>query len=251
MQSNSVWIVLAALIALCGTSYGQNYNTTHGARSSAMGGCFMPDDTVRRLSVDYRCPWLLPDMADKSIEAVWPTGQLGILGASYSRTGGKDYREQRTTAGYAIDVAPWMKVGVAAHYMHIGTSDAYYEPRQWLAATAAVQAALSEHVCLTLLGGTRPWDGRRPWRAHAQMAYRPVTHMVTLIEAESEERMRLRLGMEYQYQGMLFFRGGLATNPLTATFGVGLRYRWIGIDISAETHRSLGITPQTSLTIWF
>ena len=245
-------IVLAAvLIALCGTSYGQYYNTAHSARSSAMGGCFLPDDTVRRLTVDYRRTFMMAEMASKSIEAVWPTGQTGVLGASYCRTGGKDYHEQSSTLGYALRAAPWLNVGVAAHYLHIGTSDAYYETMQWLAASAMVQATVYGRVSFTLLGGTRPWDRNRPWRAHAQMAYRPMRQVLTVVEAESEERVRLRFGMEYCYRELLFFRAGMATNPVSATFGIGVRYRMLGIDIGAETHRVLGITPQTSLTLWF
>lgn len=215
-----------------------------------MGGCFMVDDTSRRLTVDYRRPYMLAEMAEKGVAVVWPTGGMGILGAAYCRSGGSSYREQRATAGYVLRAAPWLKVAVAAQYLHIGTSDAYYEPRQWLAAAAAVQAMVGGHVSFTLLGGTRPWDGSRPWRAHAQVAYRPVAQVLAVVEAEAEERMRMRLGMEYHYGGVLFFRAGMATNPLTATFGVGVRYRMLSIDIGAETHRALGITPQTSLTLW-
>lgn len=215
-----------------------------------MGGCFMTDDTVRRLTVGYRRPFMLAEMAEKGVSAVWPTGRVGILGAAYRRSGGSNYSEQRATAGYVLRAAPWLKVAVAAQYLHIGTSDAYYEPLQWIAATAAVQATVGRRVSFTLLGGTRPWDGSRPWRAHIQMAYSPLPQVFTVIEAEAEERMRLRFGMEYHYSGVLFFRAGMATNPLTATFGVRVRYRMLGIDIGAETHRALGITPQTSLTLW-
>ena len=215
-----------------------------------MGGCFMVDDTSRRLTVDYRRPYMLAEMAENGVAVVWPTGGMGILGAAYCRSGGSSYREQRATAGYVLRAAPWLKVAVAAQYLHIGTSDAYYEPMQWLAATAAVQATVGGRVSFALLGGTRPWDSSRPWRAHLQMAYRLVTQVLTVVEAEAEERIRLRLGMEYHYNGVLFFRAGMATNPLTATFGVGVRYRMLSIDIGAETHRMLGITPQTSLTLW-
>lgn len=215
-----------------------------------MGGCFMADDTVRRLTVDYRRPYMLAEMAEKGVSVVWPTGGVGILGAAYRRSGGSSYSEQRATAGYVLRAAPWLKVAVAAQYLHMGTSDAYYEPQQWLAATAAVQAMVGGQVSFTLLGGTRPWDGGHPWRAHAQVAYRPVVQVIAVVEAEAEERMRMRFGMEYHYRGALFFRAGMATNPLTATFGIGMRYRMLSIDICVGTHRTLGITPQTSLTLW-
>ena len=77
-------VLAVALIALCGTAYGQYQNTAHSARSSAMGGCIVPDDTVRRLTVDYRRTYMLAEMSDKGVEAVWPTGRIGIAGASYA-----------------------------------------------------------------------------------------------------------------------------------------------------------------------
>ena len=91
---------------------------------------------------------------------------------------------------------------------------------------------------------------QRPWRAHAQVAYRPVSQVLAVVEAESEDRIKIRFGMEYNYSGLLFFRAGFATNPLTAAFGLGVKYRWLSIDIGVETHRVLGMTPHTSLTLW-
>ena len=81
------------------------------------------------------------------------------------------------------------------------------------------------------------------------MAYRPMPQVLTVVEIEKEERMRVRMGMEYDYRGTLFFRAGMATNPMTAAFGVGVRMSRLTVDIGAAVHRVLGITPQTTLTL--
>ena len=60
----------------------------------------------------------------------------------------------------------------------------------------------------------------------------------------------MRMGMEYDYRGTLFFRAGMATNPMTATFGIGVRMSRLTVDVGASVHRVLGVTPQTTLTLW-
>lgn len=252
MHNNSVGIVLAvALMALCGTSYGQYTGTAHDARSGAMGGCFMPDDTLRRIAVDYRQAYLLAEMADKGVSVVWPMSHIGTLGAVYRHHGTSAYHEQTALLGFGMRVTAWLKASVAAHYLHVGTNDAYYEPQQWLGAMAVLQAMVTSRVCITMTAGSRPWDEHSPWRLHAQMAYKPMAQVLTVVEFEKEERVRMRMGMEYNYRGTLFFRAGMATNPVTATFGLGVRFNRLSVDIGASVHRVLGITPQTTLALWF
>ena len=68
---------------------------------------------------------------------------------------------------------------------------------------------------------------------------------------ESEERMRFRLGAEYRYEKYLFFRAGMATAPLTLTFGLGFMHEIYRIDLAVEHHNILGLTPQISFGLWF
>jgi hypothetical protein len=48
-----------------------------------------------------------------------------------------------------------------------------------------------------------------------------------------------------------FFRAGLATAPLVLSAGAGIAYGRYLIDISAESHPVLGLTPQISLAVCF
>ena len=57
--------------------------------------------------------------------------------------------------------------------------------------------------------------------------------------------------MEYTIVEGWLLRSGLATRPVVLTFGVGARGRYGSIDIAVEVHDALGITPQTSLSLWF
>lgn len=112
-------------------------------------------------------------------------------------------------------------------------------------------AKVGNRTSVNLLAGTRPWDRVHPYRVHLQATYRPLPQLLTIVEAESEDRTRLRIGMEYRYENLCFVRTGFSTSPIAFTFGLGTRQRRYAIDLAVEAHSALGITPQTSLTLWF
>ena len=94
---------------------------------------------------------------------------------------------------------------------------------------------------------SRSWDKERPVGLRAGIVYHPLAELLTAVELSADERTRLRLGMEYAYNGRLFARAGLSTNPLVLTFGVGCRLRHYCIDMGTEVHPVLGLSPQISL----
>ena len=251
MRAASKFLLLTVVVAACVSPTAAQYTTpiAQSARSGALGGGFFycPADWVAML--DYRCAYLLPALADKSVGVQLPVG-AGTAVAAYSHHGDAAWHEQQVLLGYSLQATPWLHVGVAARGLHRGTGDAHYEARRWLAPSALVQASL-RHATLTLVGGTRPWDDRHPWRMHLQAAYRPTGQWLTLAEVEREERTRLRLGVEYVYDGWCALRAGLATVPVVLTAGVGFRTGHYSFDLAVGMHSALGVTPQTSLSLWF
>lgn len=243
-------ILLILLSVLSRTVYAQIIPTPLDARGSAMGGCIMLDADQRSANVSYRQAFALAGMADKRLTLLWPTGKVGLAVATYLHHGNTDYHEQQASLGYALRPMDWLLVGVGGTWMNIGTSDPHYIPQHWLAATAFLQASMAR-TRLSLLTGSRPWDTRYPYRLHLQVQYTPLSNMLTVVEFEFEECARLRMGMEYDYEHLLLFRAGIATAPLVATFGIGFRHSLLHIDIGAEVHHILGVTPHTTLTVCF
>ena len=83
------------------------------------------------------------------------------------------------------------------------------------------------------------------------MQYAALPEAYTVVaEAESEECTRLRLGMEYAYRRLLFVRAGMATRPTVLTFGFGVRADRYSVDLAADMHSTLGVTPHLTLTLW-
>ncbi|MBR4739175.1 MAG: hypothetical protein IK058_04135 [Bacteroidales bacterium] len=249
--ANKSFLLLALLVALSLPATAQYVSpVAQGARSGALGGSVMSDDTSRGVALDWRQGFRLTALADKTIRLQLPTGTTGLVMAAYSHRGDVSYHEQQLALGYGIRVSPWLRAAVAARWLHRGTDDAHYIARQWLAPSALLQASL-KNTSLTLLAGTRPWDDIRPWRLHLQTAYRPLPQLLTLAELECEERTRLRLAMEYIYEDCWMLRAGMATQPVVLTFGLGVHQRHYSVDLAVEMHDALGITPQISLVLWF
>ena len=243
-------ILLILLSALPRAVDAQFVSTPLDARSGAMGGCLLVDTDQRMVSVGYRQGFALAGMADKRLTLLWPTGKVGLAAATYMHHGNLDYHEQQASLGYALCATEWLLVGVGATWMNLGTSDPHYEPMHWLAATAYLWASVAR-TQLSLLAGTRPWDNVHPYRLHLQAQYSVVNNLLTVVEFEIEECARLRMGMEYDYENRVLVRAGMATAPLVATFGIGFRHSMFSIDLGAEVHQTLGITPHTTLTICF
>lgn len=214
-----------------------------------MGGCFI-FDTASYAAVGYRCNFSLAALADKRIDANIPT-PLGGMTLAYQHHGNTDYHEQQVGVGFTIRTSSWLHVGVAADYLHLGTSDPHYENQQWVRAAAHIVVRLPEDVTLYACGASRQWDKAKPWMAVASLQYRLTPGWTTMLGAESDDRFRLRAGAEYLYSGTFAFRTGFSTAPFTATFGIGLNLKALSIDLSTETHSQLGITPHISMLLWF
>lgn len=243
-------IFLLLLSALPRAVDAQFVSTPLDARGSAMGGCILVDTDQRMVSIGYRQGFALAGMADKRLTLLYPTGKVGLASATYMHHGTLDYHEQQASAGYALRATEWLLVGVGGTWLNVGTSDPHYTPQHWLAATAYLQATIG-HTCLSALGGTRPWDATHPFKLHLQAQYSVVSSLLTVVEFEMEECARLRMGMEYNYENRVLLRAGMATAPLLATFGIGFRHNVFRVDLGAEVHQTLGITPHTTLTICF
>lgn len=221
-----------------------------GARSGAMGGSLFYEAGKNGLAADYRSGYLLAAMGERGVRVQVVTGSIGTAMAAYSHCGNAVWHEQQVLLLYGMQASSWLHAAVAARWLHRGVDDAHYESHQWLAPSLLLQATLPG-VTLTLVGGTRPWDAVRPWRWHMQAAYSPSRQWTAVAEWEGEERSRLRAGVEYVYADSWMLRAGVATHPVVMTFGLGFCHGALRIDLAAEVHSLLGITPQTSIALWF
>lgn len=227
----------------------QFVSTPWDARSCSMGGCSFENDNRRYVSLSHRQGFAVSGLSTQRLGVGWTVGAQGWVTTDYIFFGDVDYSEQQVVAGGGMRIDECLDLGVEARYCRVGTGDGYYEPERWMAMAARATVRVNSKLTLSALAGSRPWDSNRPWRMHVNAVFVPSSGLLAVVELESEERLRLRCGAEYGYREHFFFRAGMATYPITLTFGFGLQYEHYRIDLAAEAHNTLGITPQISMSL--
>lgn len=80
--------------------------------------------------------------------------------------------------------------------------------------------------------------------------YRPAekTHILAEVEKDIQQPVRVHAGLEYQIIDPLFLRLGVATEPVSMSFGFGyVLSGGLSIDVAASYHQVLGFTPAFGL----
>ena len=215
-----------------------------------MGGCLIEDDNRQYVTLSHRQGFAVSGLATQRLGLGWALGSRGWVSADYIHFGDVDYAEQQISARGGMEIDESLSLEVEGRFCRLGTSDGYYESEHWMALAARASLKLCTQIKVSALAGTRPWDGSRPWRMHLNATFVPASGLLAIVELESEESLRFRCGAEYCYREHFFFRAGMATRPVTLTFGLGMRYNHCSFDLAAEAHKTLGITPQIGITIW-
>ena len=240
-----------------------------GGRSAAVGGCSVALDDAESafdnlaamgglehavLSLSARQQFVAEGMGYARFAAAVPVG-FGAWGASLVHYGNSDYNEQQLSLNYAIPAGRKVKVAAGFHYLHSGTSDAYYEPIHLVTFSVAVQYTPSERLTVGFKA-FNPFAAelhtdvymRTPARFNLGVAYRLLDELLAVVEAEKNLYCdaTLRMGLEYHFLEHYDFRIGLNTRPTIYTIGFGMEQRHWGIGLSAQMHQVLGMTPQLS-----
>lgn len=240
-----LWCGLSAVPAAA------QFNTAaQGAREGALGGCLLPEPGERRVEAAWRQAFATAGMAERTLRVQVPLGAMGTLWTAYSAFGGEAYHEQQAAVAYTLRVARWLQVGVGGRWLQAATADAHYDSRQWLAAGAAALAQWGRTGAVAV-AESHPWDEAHPLALCLQLHHAGTEGLLTVAQAELQERWRARMGVEYTMDEWLSLRGGLATGPLALTFGAGVRQRWLAVDLAVALHRWLGPSPQIALRLWF
>jgi hypothetical protein len=80
--------------------------------------------------------------------------------------------------------------------------------------------------------------------------YQPAEkiHLLAEVEKDIQQNVRVHTGLEYQIIDPLFLRLGVATEPVSMSFGFGYRLAGgLSIDVAASYHQVLGFTPAFGL----
>lgn len=180
--------------------------------------------------------------------------KTGTIAASFTNFGSNLYGESKFGVSYGMKFNEYISGGVALNYHN--TRIAYnYGNNSAITAELGMQAYLHENFMLAahLFNPTRSKlndynDERIPTIIRLGLSYKFSDKVLTVVEVQKDllHSPTFKAGIEYNPNDMLYLRAGIGTSPNLASFGVGLKFDQMNLDIAASYHSTLGFWPELS-----
>lgn len=200
---------------------------------------------------------------DKSLSAqtlgiAIPTG-FGTIGLNMRYFGHRLYNEQKIGLAYGKSLGKYLAIGVQLDYFrtYIGND---YGHAQAISFELALYSRLSEHLELGVhifnpIGiqiGAQAKEAI-PISFKLGLLYHVDEKLRLATEAEKilDEKTIYKFGLEYLIIEHFMARIGVASNPGIYTFGFGLKWNRLLLDIGTGYHQTLGLSPRVSLQFNF
>lgn len=202
--------------------------------------------------------FMIPELSQASAGYIHPVGQ-GTIGASLTWSGHDIYREGQTGIAYARRFGSKLSAGVKLSYLFLSLGDGYGSTGNIAAETGIICEILPGlYIGAHLFNPGRAkitsyeyldHDERYPSIIRSGLAYRFSEGLMVSIEAEKDIRHepKARIGIEYGISEKIMLRTGLSTNPMTNSFGFGLRTGNWQLDLASSYHYVLGYSPQAGV----
>lgn len=262
-----------AVFAFIFTANAGNEDFPVGARSSAMGNASVSLidvwsshhnqaglGFVRDLSagVYYENRFLIKEIGIKGGVVALPI-KAGTFGLCISSFGYTQYSENKYSLSFAKAFGEKFSAAIAMDYLTTQITEGYGN-KGVLAAEAGIIAkpiknlAIGAHIFNPTRSKISKYDDERLPTIIRLGADYSFSEKVTLaVEAQKDIKYKaeFKAGLEYHAVKELYLRIGVSTNPTLSSFGFGLNLKNLKIDVSANYHQALGISPQLGLSYTF
>ena len=250
-------------------SFAGNEDQAYGARSAALGNASVtladPWSVFNNqaglgfvkkagIGICYEDRFLMKELGIKSFAFALPV-KGGTFGLSCSSFGYSAYGENKYGLGFGKAFGENISAGVQMDYLQTRISEGY-GTKGSLVAEAGLQFRLLKNLTI----GTHLYNITRTKLADYNAEKIPTVMRIGLnykfsekvfIAIESEKNMDqkvvFRAGAEYMVAKILYLRAGIASNPSLSSFGIGLHYKGLKLEITSTFHPVLGMSPQVGL----
>jgi hypothetical protein len=208
--------------------------------------------------IGFENRYLIQELAYQQLGCVLAS-IAGSFGLFASRYGNDQYSEVTAGLSYARKFGKYFSAGLKIDYQLIHIADDYGNRNLVTCEIGLIYKAdknliIGIHfvnpVPVTI---TAYPPEQLPLLICTGLSYRFSDKFLTSIEAEKdlENPLVLRAGAEYRLAGPACARIGISTNPMSFTFGFGLKFGKLQFDMASGYHQMLGLSPSGSLTYSF
>ncbi len=211
------------------------------------------------VAIDYRQPYLIEGLAEKSLAAIIPT-PISNFGFSIHQKGFAGYTESRFGLAMAKPLGKRISAGLQFNYFLVGF------PEQGSSrSTFLLEFGVLFQTSKSLSFGVHIFNPSRatieslylqsdlPVSATTGLALKLSANLmfVSAITWCKDNPLAVKMGIEYLFSDCFFIRGGISGKPIRHSAGLGYRFRFATIDVAFMHHETLGYTPSLSLTLNF
>jgi hypothetical protein len=200
--------------------------------------------------------FLISELGLRSLAIAVPTAKAGTFGLNATLFGYTTYNEKKAGLSYAKKLGDKIAAGIQLDYLNTFFNDEFYGSRT----SFAVEAGLIAEPISNLKIGAHVFNPTKAkiaeygdesipviMRFGASYKFSEKALLSTEIEKSSGYDNIFKAGLEYHPVEALYLRCGIASNPALSCFGFGLKLKQFVVDMSAQYHWVLGISPQFSL----
>lgn len=265
-------VVIISCVFFVRFTYGQNYFSV-GARSNSLanssvalcdGWSYFHNPGAlgalkkAEIGISYENRFLLKELQTQSIVYAQPL-KKGVISFGALYYGLDIFRSSRIGFGYSMKLLENLCAGVQLNYQSIHFSS-NYSPSKTVTAEAGMYLKLMDQwnmgVSLFNLGRSkfsRDSDERLTTLMRIGSTYEFSELVKWTLEAEKNVNslLRIKSGVEYNPIKKLFFRIGVATQPMEYTFGFAYRFSHFQLDLGSAFHQQLGWSPHFSISYKF
>lgn len=184
--------------------------------------------------------------------AAFPSKKLGTFGLSVHYFGYDKYNEQKIGLVYARKLFKRFAIGVQFDYL--ATRIGEYGTAHNFTFEVGILTKISKQleIAAHVFSPARielPNGDALPSVFKLGMAYIPSKQLRLTAELEKDlvQPFNGRFGVEYHPIELLYIRAGVSTLPTMVSFGFGLHFKGLKMDLSAYYHPVLGFTPGLSV----
>ena len=215
---------------------------------------------VRKTEVGafYENRFFVKELTQSGFAAAIPI-KKGTFGICYSSLGYKLYRESQTTLSYGMKLNDNISAGIGFDYLSTRIADIYGKANAFtgsvgLLAKILPQVVISSHIYNPFRAKITNYNNEKVptiFKFGAQYLFSKKVFIVAEAEKTSAKKINIKGGIEYNPSSLVYLRVGGSSYPAQASFGLGVNYNGIKIDMCTSYHSILGFSPQIGLSYAF
>jgi len=260
--SVSILLIFSSLTASGGDPYRLSPGAAEAGRgnvcltsntfwSSFQNQAILPGINSLTFGLSYENRFGISELGTRSAGLILPVGKAA-LSAVYSHFGYSDFKRDLTGLGCGMMLSRKLSAGIQLDYFSERASGEY-KHYQTLTCEVGLLYKLSENTGVGIHLFNPVPNSLRKTFLPASISTGVGTYLNKSIfagleaEMNTDSKLILRSGFEYEAVKKLWLRGGFCTEYNSFSFGLGYLTKLVQIDIGFVTHEKLGITSSASL----